>query len=100
MSLRALAVLIVGLIAAPAVAQAPIPATTESGQKVLLYPDGTWKFVNQPPAVSPGLKSYVKSPTATERLLIRDDKIVINFDPQKWKKSARPEEPGSCGFTM
>ena len=26
-------------------AQQPVPATTEDGRKVLLYPDGTWRLV-------------------------------------------------------
>jgi hypothetical protein len=89
------------ILAAPVFAQQPISATTDSGRAVLLYADGTWKYkdVGKPTTPSPKLMSYTKSPTATEKLVLNQGKVIFNFDPGKWKQDLKPQEPGEHGFT-
>src|SRR5471032_3669559 len=49
----ALAALVI-LLAGPAMAQdrAPVPATTATGEKVLLHPNGRWEFVEREKAAA------------------------------------------------
>jgi hypothetical protein len=88
------------IVAAPAFAQQPVTATTDSGQAVLLYPDGTWKYKEKSSPPVANQKSYSKPSTATEKVALNQGKIIINFDPEKWKQDMRPQEPGSCSFTF
>jgi hypothetical protein len=93
--------ILVLILAAPVFAQQPITATTDSGRAVLLYPDGTWKYKDEGKSATaaPKLQSYAKSPTATEKLVLNQGKVVFNFDPEKWKQDMKPQEPGEHGFT-
>ncbi len=77
MRLNAVAPLILALIVVtPAAAQTPIAATTESGQTVLLYPDGTWKYKVELSASTPGSKGYVWAPSATvPRVLLSGQEV-------------------------
>jgi hypothetical protein len=101
MRLQRIAPLILALtLAAPAIGQQPMTATTDSGRKVLLYPDGTWKYKDKPTTPASNLKSYAKSPSATDKLVLNQGKVIFNFDPEKWKKDVRPQEPGEHGFTL
>jgi hypothetical protein len=86
------------ILSAPALAQEPIKATTDTGQVVLLFPDGTWKYKSA--VAEPGApnKGHVKSPAATERLVLNGGKVSLSFDPKKWQK-AKGEEPAMQGFT-
>jgi hypothetical protein len=96
---HALTTLVLALIlVAPAVAEEPITATTASGRVVLLYPDGTWKYQDETPAPSTAaLTRFVKAPAATEKLPLNQGKVVLHFDPLKWKQE-KTEEPGVYGL--
>lgn len=88
------------VLAAPALAQQPSTATTDSGRTVLLYPDGTWKYKDQASSSSPAAKSYTKSPAATARLSLADGKAVVNYDAKKWRQDKPGEDPDIHKFSL
>lgn len=66
-------------------------ATTESGKKVLLYADGTWKSQIGP--ISPEAKSQASMPKlSTAKALICRGKASIAYNPKKW--TLKGEEVG------
>jgi hypothetical protein len=63
---RGLAALVITLAMGAAHAQSPVEATTESGDKVRLFPDGRWEFVDpakraQMPAAAAAAGAPVKA---------------------------------------
>lgn len=72
---------------APAAEQKEIIATTESGKKVVLLPDGTWKYKDPVPAAG----AHTRSDKATEKLEINRGQCIFYYDPSRWKmKSGEP----------
>lgn len=74
------------LLASPAWTQEK--ATTESGKKILVFPDGTWKPDAEKPA--PGGPSSVPA-GATAKLAINRGKSVLFYNPKKWKVEKQEE---------
>jgi hypothetical protein len=95
MDLRTL--LVIGVMAAFQVsgpilrAQGPIRATTDDGRKVLLAPDGSWKFNAPPPVSSKDLRSYRKASNASMRVTMPYGDAVLSIDPSKWKEASRKD---------
>jgi hypothetical protein len=75
---------VVLLACAPVLAQEK--ATTESGKKILVYPDGTWKpeAAQAAKQAGPG-SSFSRPASATAKLSINRDKSAVFYDPKKWK---------------
>jgi len=63
---------------------ATIEATTSDGKKVILKPDGTWSYVQQPQA-TPTSDRFEKPAAATEVLRSKKGFCEIWYDPKKWK---------------
>ena len=83
------------LLAAPARAQ-PARATTEDGRKVLLYPDGRWKYA-PPAAKGRAEKSYIRGVAATEGIDLLRGGMTLFVDPAKWKRTPS-EDPTRISF--
>lgn len=69
-------------------------ALTELGEEVILYDNGTWKYVkesNESEQIPTNSKSYKKSEGAT--FLLKSSKVNSGFwlNPQKWTFSKSPE---------
>jgi hypothetical protein len=77
------------LIAHKSIAQ--INATTSSGDKVILYENGSWlyldKTLNKKPKIDTSQKTYSVSPSATFLLKSNRLNIGVNFDTKKWNFS-------------
>lgn len=72
-------------------------AMTESGKKILLYPDGTWKpaQVSGEASIKPG--AYSRPASSTAKAEINRGKYVIYYNPKKWKPKG-DEEGGRSTF--
>ena len=72
-------------------------ATTDSGQKVLLFKDGTWK--PEIKVATPNSKTaiFVKSVDSTTKVSIARGKFSLYFNPKKWKQKG-PEEGGRSAY--
>jgi hypothetical protein len=83
------------MLAAPASAQ-PARATTEDGRKVLLYPDGKWKYA---PAAPSGRapRSYARAAAATEGIDLLRGGMTLFVDPGKWRRTPS-EDPTRISF--
>jgi len=66
-------------------------ATTESGKKVLLWPNGTWKPVPEPSTPKPG-GDYQRPKHSTDRITFPKSKFTVYYDASIWKKVG-PEQP-------
>jgi len=73
--------------------QAPIPATTDDGRKILVYPDGTWKPADE---VRPGGSPGSNNPSVTNNPPAGNAKVFekapqglfgVWVDEQKWTKT-------------
>jgi hypothetical protein len=72
------------LLAMPAWTQEK--ATTESGKKILVFPDGTWK----PDAEKPAPAGQAALPAGT-KLAINRGKSALFYNPKKWKVENQEE---------
>lgn len=74
-----------------------IQATTDDGKKVMLYPDGTWKYADQKATAAAGAKGYAKSPNATKAVSgpVQNFKVWINED--KWVQKVS-DDPTKLSF--
>lgn len=72
-------------------------AVTESGKKILLYPDGTWKpeQIHSKALIKPG--AYSRPVSATAKAEINRGKYFIYYDPKKWRQKEN-EESGRSSF--
>lgn len=91
------AALLVPLAAAPAAAQGPARATTDDGRKVLLYPDGRWKYAPAPSSSPGARKVHARGSAATERVDLLRGGMTLFIDPAKWKQ-APSEDPTKISF--
>jgi len=83
-----LAAIVTIAAAAPLLAQGPIRATTEDGRKVILSPDGSWRFAT--PGAAPATSS-ARPASATERVELLKGRMALYFDPGKWRASKSAE---------
>ncbi len=73
-------------------------AVTESGKKILVFPDGTWKQEAGEPGKEARPGAELSRPaTATAKASIHRGKSAIFYDPAKWKTKG-PEESGRSEF--
>jgi hypothetical protein len=71
-------------LAAVFAAHAQEPALTASGRKVVLNPDGTWKYAEGDGTTQPS-KSVSRRPVGAETFgLPRMAPLTFGFDPKKW----------------
>lgn len=63
-------------------------ATTESGKKILVFPNGTWKPDAEKPA--PGGQTSLPA-GATAKLMINRGKSALFYNPKKWKVEKEEE---------
>ena len=64
-----------------------VEATTAQGEKVILFPDGTWKYKKQgiPTETLPGDFVSVKPAASTEVLVSKKNFAQLWYDPDDWK---------------
>lgn len=91
-----LAVFALLLLATGAAQQPAAHATTEDGRRVLLYPDGRWKYEPAAPAPAVG-KVYARVTAATERVDLLRGGMTLFIDPGKWKQTAS-DDPTKISF--
>jgi hypothetical protein len=87
------------LVAGAAQGQPAARATTEDGRRVLLYPDGRWKYEPAAPAADSGKggKAYARATAATERVDLLRGGMTLFVDPGKWKQTAS-DDPTKISF--
>jgi hypothetical protein len=71
-------------------------ATTEDGRRVLLYPDGRWKYEPAAPAAA-SAKVFARATAATERVDLLRGGMTLFIDPGKWKQTAS-DDPTKISF--
>jgi len=69
-----IAILILLLLSASAFAQQPVPANTEDGRRVMIYPDGTWRLLK---AAGPG--AATPAPTKSQEGVL-EHRYELNQD--------------------
>ncbi|MFO1372841.1 MAG: hypothetical protein U1F42_10785 [Candidatus Competibacteraceae bacterium] len=72
-------------------------AVTESGKKILLYPDGTWKPEQTSSEAPTKSGAYSRPVSATAKADINRGKYFIYYDPKKWRQKGS-EEGGRSSF--
>jgi hypothetical protein len=79
-------------------------AVTEKGDEVLLYPDGTWKYVdNKKETQSKKIDTIVTTKSLNARFLVKSEKVNCGvwLDPKKWKFNKSDEnEESELSFTL
>ena len=83
------------LLAAPLAAQET--AVTQSGEKVILYPDGTWKYGSSRGGAKVKPNEYARPDTATAKAAINRGKCSLFYNPKKWKPRGT-EDGGRSSF--
>jgi hypothetical protein len=87
--------LLISLIAStlPAIAAQDLRAITEDGRKVVLSPDGKWKFDNKATSASPSIDSASIYQPVVKR-------FSLNFNPEEWNLTPKRdgEEPNKRSF--
>jgi hypothetical protein len=84
----------------PALAQSPVKAKTETGKEVLLFPNGTWSYVEDTKEKPSATSTYKKSPTAKTLFKTQRGSFGIWFDEGKWKKTKTDEVDGKTYFHL
>jgi hypothetical protein len=75
-------------------------ARTETGKEVILYPDGTWKYITES-TIRPSQKvSYIKPPSATKFIKTERGNFGVWYDESKWKKAGKPDPEGKLYFQL
>lgn len=85
------------LILSSALLQAQIKAITDQGDEVILYTNGTWKYLNKIPdasTIQENSTKFTKSESAGFLLKSKILKVGFWLDPQKWsfKKAVSNED--------
>jgi hypothetical protein len=93
--MKMLAVVPLLMLPVPAAAQAT-QATTEDGRKVLLYPNGKWKYAPATPR-GRGAAAYTRTTSATEGIDLLRGGMTLFVDPGKWKRTPS-EDPTRISF--
>lgn len=94
--MKMLAIVPLLMLAAPASAQ-PARATTEDGRKVLLFPDGRWRYEPAPAPPAGARKVHARGIAATERVDLLRGAMALFIDPGKWKQTPS-EDPTKISF--
>jgi hypothetical protein len=100
-SLRAIIVVVMitvlwsGLGCASTATTKEIEATTNSGEKVTLHPDGTWNYkkILPLPATPPGDYSISKPPSASTPLISKKKFATLWHDEDKWVTMEQTPHP-------
>jgi len=85
------------LLAAFNISKAQISATTESGRRVILYNDGTWKYSSDsvkkdhPDSIKLNPGRFIKSASETFLIKSKVNNSTIFIDPDKWTMKTRGE---------
>ena len=97
---RILAALSLAALLGQPVSSAEIIATTKEGKTVVLYDNGTWKYLEEAnkPAPVGGQGKYARAASATEKLDLLRGKASVYYDPAKWK-NLKESEPGRFELT-
>lgn len=91
-------VLLTLLIGRTGALAAGVDATTDDGRKVVLYPDGTWKFKDA--AASSGDKGPSTKPSsATEVVKSQKGFFELWYDPEKWSTNSGLKS-GAAEFSL
>lgn len=82
---------------------AQTPAVTENGDEVLLYNDGTWKYIKQPEnrelATNP--QPFTKNDDATFQVKSKKVPISIWINPKKWSfQKSGPNDASEYEFEL
>jgi hypothetical protein len=80
--------LVISLLAGPASAQA-VKAITQDGRVVVLQPNGTWRYSEEPKG--PSTLGQTRPPGATVLLAGRQVPYGIWFDPSRWRLADRKQ---------
>lgn len=64
-------------------------AMTESGRKVLLYRDGTWKPEGPSAGKADPQSAFRRPAAATEKATFNKGRFSVYFDPSLWKKAGQ-----------
>ncbi len=79
-------------------------AVTETGEEVVLYPDGTWKSLEVKASRDTRLDTFVVSKPATSTFLVKGEKldygIWINSKKWSFKKNTKGEGDEEYNFTL
>src|SRR5258706_3472579 len=78
-------------------AQAPVRATAEDGRRVLLLPDGTWKYEAATSTPAPAGAPRRKSAAATTKIEVPFGDATFWIDASKWKEQSH--DGGRMGLT-
>lgn len=95
--MRTFFVLLVLLFSGFACAQTPIKALTDTGDEVLLYSNGTWKYVsenlNRQLQIPDSSKKLYKNENASFLLKSKIFNVGVWLDPKAWKFYKAQENP-------
>lgn len=82
---------------------AQIPAVTESGDEVLLYNDGTWKYIKEPENSTPTTNptTFTKGDDATFQVKSKKMPAHIWINPKKWSfQKSGPDDASEYEFEL
>lgn len=79
------------LVAALSPALAQEKAVTESGKKVIIYPDGTWKPDRPSADAKTRGTARLRAKNATAKMGFNRDRFTVYYDPAKWKSTPSDE---------
>ncbi len=82
-------ILMLCLAGGNAFAAGEIEATTSDGRKVILKPDGAWKFSEPAPVARAGGGEFTKPSNATKVLKSKKAFYEVWYDPAKWTISSQ-----------
>lgn len=87
------------LLLTATLASAEITATTQDGKGVVLYENGTWKYVDQiPKEAAAASHRYARSVSATDKIELLRGKAAVYYDATKWR-DLKETEPGRFELT-
>ncbi len=79
-------------------------AVTETGEEVILYPDGTWKSLEVKESATTRLDTLVVSKPTTSTFLVKGEKmdygVWINSKKWTFKKNTKPDRDEEYNFQM
>lgn len=86
-------------IAGLAHAQVPVRATTDDNRKVLLYPDGTWKYEGSDGRAlsSASARARYRAPAATTKVSLLRGQATFSYNPAKWRPT-QSKDPDKTTF--
>lgn len=82
---------------------AQTPAVTENGDEVILYDNGTWKYIREPEQRDPDMNPtpFSKSDNATFQVKSKKIPVSIWINPKKWAfQKSDPNDASEFEFTL